>query len=88
MTKIGQLTVGSLMGRLSGAGRRREVAETSFATAGLEPLTERLSRHKVTRIALSFLDANAGLHLKDLLLDAATDDRLQGAFTINGLGRK
>ena len=75
MTKIGQLTVGSLMGRLSGAGRRREVAETSFATAGLEPLTERLSRHKVTRIALSFLDANAGLHLKDLLLDAATDDR-------------
>ena len=75
MTNRGQLTVGSLMGRLSGAGRWREATPAGLPVAGLEPLTERLSRHKVTRIALSFLDANAGLHLKDLLLDAATDDR-------------
>lgn len=73
MTKAGQITVGSLLTRLAGGGRQ---AGTSPPSAqGLEPLTERLSRHKVTRIALSFLDANAGLHLKDLLFDATSDDR-------------
>lgn len=78
MTKIGQLTVGSLMERITGGGRDRDGArggQRPIASAGLDPLTERLSRHKVTRLALSFLDANAGLHLKDLLIDAATDDR-------------
>ena len=73
MTKVGQVTVGSLLQRLSsGTGRRSAAAP---AAEGLEPLTERLSRNKVTRIALSFLDANAGLHLKDLLFDATSDDR-------------
>jgi len=72
MTKIGQLTVGTLLERFTGA-RGRPSSES--AVAGLEPLTERLSRHKVTRVALAFLDANAGLHLKDLLFDATTDDR-------------
>ena len=78
MTKTGQLTVGSLMERITGGGRDRDGARGGprpIASAGLDPLTERLSRHKVTRLALSFLDANAGLHLKDLLIDAATDDR-------------
>jgi 7-keto-8-aminopelargonate synthetase-like enzyme len=74
MTKLGQLTVGALMDRLSG-GRRGADCDRANAPAGLEPLTERLSRHKVTRLALSFLDANAGMHLKDLLFDATTDDR-------------
>ena len=74
MTKLGQLTVGALMDRLSG-GRRGADCNRANAPAGLEPLTERLSRHKVTRLALSFLDANAGMHLKDLLFDATTDDR-------------
>ena len=77
MTKAGQITVGSLLQRLSGAGRPRAASAPLEAGAprGLEPLTERLSRNKVTRVALSFLDANAGMHLKDLLLDATTDDR-------------
>ena len=79
MTKMGQITVGSLLRRLSGGDRRTDSA--AVATAGLDPLTERLSRHKVTRIALAFLDANSGLHLKDLLLDATTDDR---RLTIDG----
>lgn len=74
MTKIGQITVGSLMERLTG-GRRGQAAPNGNASAGLEPLTERLSRHKVTRLALAFLDSNAGMHLKDLLLDETTDDR-------------
>jgi len=75
MTKIGQLTVGALVQRLAGAGRGRGQADVPAATEGLDPLTERLSRHKVTRLALSFLDSNAGLHLKDLLIDSVTDDR-------------
>ena len=77
MTKVGQITVGSLLQRLSGAGRQRTapVPIDGGAPQGLEPLTERLSRNKVTRVALSFLDANAGMHLKDLLLDETTDDR-------------
>ncbi|MGB8852698.1 MAG: pyridoxal phosphate-dependent aminotransferase family protein [Pirellulales bacterium] len=78
MTKVGQRTVGTLMARLT--GRRRASARgrpqpAEPAGQGLEPLTERLSRHKVTRIALNFLDTNAGLHLKDLLIDATSDDR-------------
>lgn len=78
MTKVGQRTVGTLMARLTGrrrapAGGRPQPAEP--AVQGLDPLTERLSRHKVTRIALNFLDINAGLHLKDLLIDATSDDR-------------
>lgn len=73
MTKAGQITVGSLIQRLAGGGRRADAGGP--VAAGLEPLMERLSRHKLTRIALSFLDANAGLHLKDLLFDATTDDR-------------
>jgi glycine C-acetyltransferase len=78
MTKIGQMTVGSLMQRLTGGRRGRGDAAGSGPEGmpqGLEPLTERLSRHKVTRLALSFLDANAGMHLKDLLIDSVTDDR-------------
>ncbi|MFM8733839.1 MAG: aminotransferase class I/II-fold pyridoxal phosphate-dependent enzyme [Pirellulales bacterium] len=74
MTKIGQTTVGTLLQRLTRGGRGQG-AEARACSAGLDPLTERLSRHKVTRLALAFLDANAGVHLKDLLLDAATDDR-------------
>ncbi|MEY3203804.1 MAG: hypothetical protein RLZZ21_135 [Planctomycetota bacterium] len=78
MTKVGQRTVGTLMARLT--GRRRAPAggrpqPAGPAVQGLDPLTERLSRHKVTRIALNFLDSNAGLHLKDLLIDATSDDR-------------
>lgn len=71
MSKHGQVTVGSLMSRLTGSRSRTSAAPAS----GLDPLTERLSRHKVTRVALSFLDANAGMHLKDLLFDSTTDDR-------------
>lgn len=71
MTKIGQQTVGALMRRLAG-GSGREGSET---TAGLDAFTARLSGRKRTRVALSFLDANAGMHLKDLLFDATGDDR-------------
>ncbi|MFM7413050.1 MAG: aminotransferase class I/II-fold pyridoxal phosphate-dependent enzyme [Planctomycetota bacterium] len=78
MTKVGQVTVGSLLGRLTGT---RQKAEADESSSGLQPLTERLTRNKITRIALSFLDANAGLHLKDLLLDSASDDR---RVTIDG----
>ena len=76
MTKLGQLTVGSLMERLGGVMRPRDAAQGgSERVVGLEPLTQRLSRHKTTRLALNFLDAHAGMHLKDLLFDAVTDDR-------------
>lgn len=77
MRKLGLATVGSLMERISDArrwsgGGRELQAE---AAVGLEPLTQRLSNQKVTRLALSFLDANAGMHLKDLAIDGMTDDR-------------
>lgn len=81
MTKVGQRTVGTLMARLTGrrrtttGGRSHSAGAPLEPVQGLEPLTERLSRHKVTRLALNFLDANAGLHLKDLLIDATSDDR-------------
>ena len=75
MTKIGQATVGTLLERLTRGGRARPAGFEAAAVAGLDPLTERLSRHKVTRLALAFLDANAGMHLKDLLFDTVTDDR-------------
>lgn len=75
MTRLGQLTVGSLMQRLMGGHDGRRTGNGAEGTRGLESLTERLSRHKVTRLALSFLDANAGLHLKDLLIDETSDDR-------------
>lgn len=42
---------------------------------GLEPLTQRLAEHKVTRLALAFLEANEELHLKDLPVEDMTDDR-------------
>ncbi len=71
MTKIGQQTIGALVKRLTGASARHEAA----ATEGLDGLTARLSNRKRTRVALSFLDANAGMHLKDLLFDATEDDR-------------
>lgn len=61
------------MARLT--GRRPSSSLSGKAVAGLDPLTERLSGHKVTRLALSFLEANDGLHLKDLALDEMTDDR-------------
>lgn len=71
MTKIGQQTVGALMRRLAGSHNSPAAA----AVTGLDPLTERLSTRKLTRVALSFLDANAGMHLKDLLFDSCGDDR-------------
>jgi 7-keto-8-aminopelargonate synthetase-like enzyme len=71
MTKIGQQTVGALMRRLTGCSGRSEPE----ATAGLDGLTARLSKRKLTRLGLSFLDANAGMHLKDLQFDAMGDDR-------------
>lgn len=77
MTSLGQIAIRSLLERIVGA-RRGGTARNRGSTAartGLDPLTERLSSHKITRLALSFLDANAGLHLKDLALDAMTDDR-------------
>ena len=76
MSSLGQFAIRSLLDRIVGArrgSRRRQTVGTP--PAGLDPLTERLSNHKTTRLALSFLDANAGLHLKDLALDAMTDDR-------------
>jgi len=71
MTKIGQQTVGRLMRRLTGAPARPEPE----ASAGLDGITAWLSGRKRTRVALSFLDANAGMHLKDLQFDATGDDR-------------
>ena len=73
MPTQGQLSVRSLMARLT--GRRRATTASGAPVTGLEPLTERLSNHKVTRLALSFLAANDGLHLKDLGLEDMTDDR-------------
>lgn len=73
MPTRGQLSVRSLMARF--AGRRRATPPRGAMATGLEPLTERLSNHKVTRLALSFLAANDGLHLKDLGLEEMTDDR-------------
>lgn len=73
---LGPLGVLSLIERITGSRAARRFRRASdAASSGLEPLTERLSRHKTTRLALSFLDANAGLHLKDLALDSMTDDR-------------
>jgi 7-keto-8-aminopelargonate synthetase-like enzyme len=71
MTKIGQQTIGMLMRRLSGTPGRDETQ----ATTGLEGLTATLSRRKLARVGLAFLDANSGIHLKDLLFDATGDDR-------------
>ena len=73
MPTRGQLSVRSLMARFT--GRRRPAGPSSEVVTGLEPLTERLSSHKVTRLALSFLAANDGLHLKDLGLEEMTADR-------------
>lgn len=66
-------SVRSLLARLTGGRRGRPAGHE--AVTGLESLTERLSNHKVTRLALSFLAANDGLHLKDLGLEDMTDDR-------------
>jgi len=43
--------------------------------SGLEPLTRRLAREKVTKLALAFLDANSETHLKDLPVESMTDKR-------------
>jgi glycine C-acetyltransferase len=43
--------------------------------SGLEPLTRRLAREKVTKLALAFLDANSETHLKDLPVESMTDER-------------
>lgn len=56
-------------------GRRHNPRPCGEIVIGLDPLTERLSNHRVTRLALSFLAANDGLHLKDLGLEEMTDDR-------------
>lgn len=77
MASLGQIGIRALLDRIVGArrgtrGSRRQAGEPQ---AGLDPLTERLSNHKITRLALSFFDANAGVHLKDLALDAMSDDR-------------
>jgi 7-keto-8-aminopelargonate synthetase-like enzyme len=70
------MAIRSLLDRIVGARRGSAKGNRGAAPqTGLDPLTERLSNQKITRLALSFLDANAGLHLKDLALDAMTDDR-------------
>ncbi|MFM7034874.1 MAG: aminotransferase class I/II-fold pyridoxal phosphate-dependent enzyme [Planctomycetia bacterium] len=63
------------MARLTGRRGGGKSPSAGGGVQGLEPLTERLSNHKVTRLALSFLDANDGLHLKDLALETMADDR-------------
>ncbi len=73
MPTRGQLSVRSLIARVT--GRRRGAEPSAGPVVGLDVLTERLSNHKVTRLALSFLAANDGLHLKDLGLEEMTDDR-------------
>jgi 7-keto-8-aminopelargonate synthetase-like enzyme len=45
------------------------------APNSVRQLTQHLSDHKVTRLALQFLDGNEDLHLKDLPFDDMTDDR-------------
>ena len=72
MATPGQISVRSLMERMAGRRRHGGVAQ---AVTGLDGLTERLSSHKVTRLALSFLAANDDVHLKDLALEEMTDDR-------------
>lgn len=72
MVTPGQISVRSLMERMAGKRRNDGSGE---AVTGLDGLTERLSSHKVTRLALSFLSANDDVHLKDLALEEMTDDR-------------
>jgi len=75
MASLGHIAIRALLERIVGARRGGARRTAGAAQAGLDPLTARLSNHKITRLALSFLDANAGLHLKDLALDGMTDDR-------------
>lgn len=73
MATAGQISVRKLMQRLMGGSRHG--SNGSSTGEGLNPLVERLSDHKVTRLALSFLEANDGRHLKDIGLEDMTDDR-------------
>lgn len=73
MATAGQISVRKLMQRLMG---RTNISTNPPSTVkGLDSLVERLSAHKVTRLALSFLEANDARHLKDLGLEEMTDDR-------------
>ena len=48
---------------------------SSVAPSSVKQLTQHLSDHKVTRLALAFLDGNEDLHMKDLPFEDMTDDR-------------
>jgi 7-keto-8-aminopelargonate synthetase-like enzyme len=71
---IGQAAPPSKRGnhRFAGGFRPRQVAEQESA---IEALKARLAEDRVTRIALKFLDAYEGVHLKDLTIDWMDDHR-------------
>jgi len=79
-------------GRKSAAGGlRRQIKkltgrQTATPTQGLEALTARLRRDRVTRIALSFLDRYEGVHLKDVTVDQVGAHRhavIEGRRVVN-----